>query len=193
VIIAWLNLIVSIITAGIFLGIYHLTKKYARSTKEIANRTSDSIEATKEHIRLINEIEKNRLTYTLIKEWLEDKKFLTYKRLELNIYRIDSETLSYSTEEAGKKFISDLNNFLDYFLLVERLINNGNLNKDLYFKTLAREIVEFKENQFEENADITSDIRRKLRENRVSLPVVSDREWFDKIAKIAEEYSIKNK
>ena len=54
-----------------------LTMLYVVETKKIADKTAESIETTKDYIKVISDIEKEKLTYNLIKEWYYDKKLLT--------------------------------------------------------------------------------------------------------------------
>jgi len=180
--IALFNLFASVILVCVYIGIFKITKRYVNAANELAKSSVESVEATKN-------IEKDRLTYELIKEWQEDIKFLTSKRLGLKISR-QSANLMLDIENK-EEFIKHLDNFFDYFLRVYKLIDDRKINKDLYFKILGREIVKFKYDQLEENTDISVDVRRKLREQEIDLPIVSDREWFDKIFKIAkEEYKL---
>lgn len=177
----------SFISTGI---IAYITFLYFLSTKRIASKTAESVEASKKLSETTIRIEKDRLTYELIKEWHEDKKFLTSKRLRLGITR-QSANLTFDIKNK-EEFINYLDNFFDYFLRVYKLIDSGKINKDLYFKVLGQEIVKFKYDQLEENADISSDVRRILRNQKIDLPIISDREWFDKIFEIAnEEYKFK--
>ncbi len=146
------------------------------------------MEASKKHSEATIQIEKDRLTYELIKEWHEDKKLLTYKRQKLGLSRHHIDITLFSNIEDEIKFITYLDNFFDYFLLVYKLINSKKINKDLYFEVLGKEIIQFKEKQLEENTDVSGEIREKLiKQKNIGLSVISDREWFDKIFKIANE------
>ena len=173
--------ILTFVNICIFGLILWVTIKYARSTKEIAEKTAESVEASKGLSKTTVDLRKDELTYKLIREWTDDKKYLTYHSKKLGI---DGGDVLESAEE----FIDHFNNFVNYFSLVEKLINYNNINKDLYFKILSKEIVNFKYEEFDKNADAYSLILRNLRDNlKINLPIVSDREGFDRICKIAEE------
>lgn len=175
----WIIAISTLITSLIFIGIFILTFKYANSTREIANKTEH-------HIKVINDIEKAKLTYKLIEEWSYDKKLLTIKREKIGEHYLNIESSNFSVRKSIE-FIEHFNNFLDYFTMVNELMENNRIEKKLYLKILSREVVNFYRNEYDANVKVISRIRDKFRKGGRGLPVTSDFDGLRKIYNYAEK------
>lgn len=184
--IAVINLVVSIITACIFLGIFFITKEYSKSTKEIAYKTSESVEATKEYIKVISDIEKEKLTYELIKEWSYDKKLLTLKRQKLE-FESNKDISGIEDYEKDIEFIEYLSNFFDYFKVVNGLIENNKIDKELYLKVLSRELVNFCKDEYKDNIRELNRIRDTFNKKGKDLPIISTFDELRKVVYLAED------
>lgn len=173
----------------IFGLILWVTIKYANSTKIISDKAADSVKATEKHIRVINDLEKDKLTFKLIKEWLTDKKFLTFNRKESGLeldYKDPLRKLKGFGLVTGENFLDSFNSFLDYFSVVYYLLKCDRINKDFYFKILTKDIVSFRENEYEENSTIANKARKEIEVIlNTKLPIVSNFDGLRNIYEIA--------
>jgi len=163
-----------------------ITILYYLATKNIADSTNESARASREIAETTIMLEKEKLTYELIREWSYDKKLLTLKREKIGEHFLNVESGMFDYKK-GIEFIEYFNSFFDYFTIVDGLMENKKINKELYLKILSREIVNFWNNEYEDNNKVVSKIRDKYRKDGRNLPVISTFDALRKIVNLAED------
>jgi len=172
----------SFIATGI---IAYVTFLYFLATKRIANKTSESVEASRKLSETTVQIEKDRLTYELIKEWSYDKKLLTLRIEGVCDIVLSGEFIIHDLKKSFK-IIEYFNNFYDYFTIVRELIKNDKINKELYFKVLSRQIVGFMKDEYKINHKILSHIQYNFNKSKVGYPI-STYDGLKEVVWLAEE------
>lgn len=163
-----------------------ITILYYLSTKNIAESTKESARASREIAETTIMLEKEKLTYELIREWSYDKKLLTLKREKIGEHFLNVESPKFDYQK-GIEFIEYFNSFFDYFTIVDGLMENKKIDKELYLKILSREIVNFCGNEYIDNIKVVNKIRDKYRKERRSLPIISTFDALRKIVNLAED------
>ena len=130
----WIIAISTFVTTLIFIGILILTRKYANSTKEISNKTAESVKASKEFLDVTINLKKEELAFELIKQW-----YIVKKQLAL-----EEEQVSREADLCDKGMCIKIVNYcvlpLEYFNLAMGMIESNSIDKDLFFKNMIREI-----------------------------------------------------
>lgn len=178
--IIFFELLITIITAFIFLGILILTKNYAKSTKEIAEKTEESLQ-------LSQNLRKDELTISLIKDWYN----LTRKTADV----IEELSREYSNLDKGMcvKILNYCTMPLEYFNLVNNLLNSKSINEDLFFKNLKSVIDEF-EKQISTNRVIycrtNTTLQDMLRGDKIlsEINIIFDPTGFNEILEKSKKY-----
>ena len=119
----FLELLIALITAGIFFGIYFLTKKYAKSTRDLAEETKRSVKISEESIRLTKEKERIDRTLNFINEFDKEK----FNNLFQQKYH--KITKHRELDRSYKKDIIPILSFLDTIAL---FYLKGKLDEDIF-------------------------------------------------------------
>ncbi len=132
----YLNLI-----ATIFIVL--VTFLYYLATKEIADRTSESVQVSREVAETTIMLERKRITLQLIGEWFNDKKLLASRRRTLNLFPGGNKGINVPNNLNCKEFITLYNSFMEYFILVRGLLNNKEIDRSLYFSIVGKDVFGF--------------------------------------------------
>jgi hypothetical protein len=171
----WISIFTMIITFFYFLA-----------TLRIANKTAESVEASRNFSDTTIKIEKDRLTYELIKEWSYDKKLLTLKRQKIGENFLNAGSKKFNFKKSIE-FIGHFNGFFDYFTIVHELIKNDKINKELYLKVLSKQIIDFMKREYRTNIELLHIIQNKFHEEAIDFPVTSTFDGLREVVWLVEE------
>jgi len=161
-----------------------VTFLYYIATKDIAAKTSESVETSKEVAKTTIILEQKRITLQLIEEWFNDKKLLASRRKELNLFPGGNKGIHVPSSSKCREFIPMYNSFMEYFSLVRGLLRNKEINESLYFSIVGKDVYNF----FEEYKIAKEVVMAAFKITGKTVSITSDSDFLSVVDLYEAEY-----